>query len=79
MNTFLGITRKFSLNSDIALSAAKANSAYRKEEGEVDNDAKLLPRERRVLKALLEQQRVEKLRALLGSDAWETYRFHHEY
>ena len=79
VNTFLAITRKFSLNSDIAISAAKANSAYRKEAGEIDNDQKLLPRERRVLKDLLEQQRIEKLRSLLGSDAWETYRFHHEY
>ncbi len=79
VNTFLGITRKFGLNPDLALSAAKANSAYRKEEGEIDTDAKLLPRERRTLKVLLEQHRIEKLRALLGSDAWETYRFHHEY
>lgn len=79
VGTFLAITRKFSLNSDIALSAAKANSAYRKEEGEIDKDPKLLPRERRVLKDLLEPQRVEKLRSLLGPEAWETYRFHHEY
>ena len=33
VNTFLAITRKFSLNPDIALSAAKANSAYRTEQG----------------------------------------------
>ena len=79
VNTFLAITRKFSLNPDIALSAAKANSAYRTEQGEVDKDPKLLPRERRVLKDILELQRAEKLRSLLGADAWETYRFHHEY
>jgi hypothetical protein len=76
---FLQITRKFGLNGDIAIDAAKAHSAYRNQEDEIDTDPKLYPRERRVLKALLEQQRVEKLRSLLGADAWETYRFHHEY
>lgn len=76
---FLQITRKFSLNGDIAIDAAKVHSAYRNQESEIDKDPKLYPRERRVLKALLEQQRVEKLRSLLGADAWETYRFHHEY
>ena len=76
---FLGITRKFGLNGDIAIDAAKAHSAYRNQDAEIDKDPKLFPRERRVLKDLLEQQRVDKLRSLLGSDAWETYRFHHEY
>jgi hypothetical protein len=76
---FLQITRKFGLGPDTAIAAAKADTAYRNEEAEIDNDPKLLPRERRALQALLEQHRIEKLRSLLGPDAWETHRFHHEY
>ncbi len=76
---FLQITRKFGRGPEVALAAAKADTAYRNQEVEIENDPKLLPRERRVLQALLEQQRIEKLRSLLGPDAWETYRFHWEY